>query len=90
MFYAFVMKVGGDVDEMNAYPTQDEVDMFGRETSGYAELDPRDPPDFWEQYDPPTVIVFEAKNHEAFETGKYDRPVAIYQRGEKYVCVKQD
>ena len=89
MFYAFIMQAGGDIDEMNGYPTEAEVDGFGKERSGYSELAPDDDPDHWEKYDPPVVIVFEADNDEAFESGKYKSPYAIFQRGEKYLCTKQ-
>ena len=89
MFYAYVMHVGGDIDEMNGYPTEAQVDVFGKERSGYSELDPDDDPDHWKKYDPPVVIVFETDNDEAFESGKYKSPYAIYERGEKYLCVKQ-
>ena len=89
MFYAFVMHVGGDIDEMNGYRTEAETDIFGKERSGYSELAPDDDPDHWKKYDPPVVIVFEVDNDDAFESGKYKRPYAIYERGEKYLCVKQ-
>ncbi len=87
-FIAFVMRVGGDIDETRAFPTEAEADVFGIEESRYAELDPDDDPQHWEKYDPPVVLVFEGDNPDSFENGKYERPVAVYQRGEKYNCVK--
>ncbi len=89
MYFAFIMHVGGDIDSINSYRTEAEVDLFSKEESGYSELDPDEDPDHWKKYDPPTVIVFEVENEAAFESGKYKRPYAIYQRGEKYICVKQ-
>lgn len=88
MFYAFVMHAGGDIDWIKAFPSEAEVDEFGMEESGYAELSPDDDPDHWKKYDPPIVIVFEAEDALALENGKYTRPVAIYECGDKYVCVK--
>ncbi len=88
-FLAFVMKIGGDIDWIQTFTTEVEADAFGIEHSGYGELHPEfDPPDFYEKYDPPVVLLFEAENTDALSNGKYTRPVAIYQRGEKYCCVK--
>lgn len=90
MFIAFVMRVGGDIDTINTYPTEAQADEFGKEESAYGELDPvMDDPDHWKNYDPPVVVIFEADDGlKAMENGKYKRPVAIFQRGEKYVCGK--
>ena len=88
-YLAFVMNVGGDIDWMETFHTEAEADIFGTEHSGFSELHPEyDSPDFYQKYDPPVVLLFEAENTDAFENGKYTRPVAIYQRGEKYACVK--
>jgi hypothetical protein len=87
MFLAFIMHVGGDIDEMRSFHTEQEADEFGKKRTSYKPLHPEyDAPDHWEKYDPPVVILFEAENSDAFENGKYKRPVAIYQRGEKHSC----
>jgi hypothetical protein len=86
-FLAFIMHIGGDIDEMRVYDTEQEADAFGQRRTSYHELDPRDDPAHWEKYDPPVVILFEAENSDAFENGKYKRPVAVYQRGEKHICI---
>lgn len=88
MFIAFIMKALGDIDWIRGFDTEAEADEFGKSHTSYSELDPDDDPDHWEKYDPPVVILFEADNFDAMENGKYKRPVAIYQRGEKFVCVK--
>ena len=86
MYIAFLMKPWGDIDEMQSFRTEDEVDVFGKERTAYSELHPvMDDPDHWEKYDPPVVIVFEADDTSAYDSGKYRRPYAIYQRGEKYL-----
>lgn len=87
MYIAFLMKPWGDIDEMQSFHTEEEADAFGKERTAYGELDPvMDDPDHWEKYDPPVVIVFEADDPSAYDSGKYKRPFAIYQRGEKYPC----
>jgi hypothetical protein len=88
MFFAFVMKAMGDIDWVTSFVTEKEADEFGIEKTRYHKLDPRDDPAHWEKYDPPVVILFEADDPNAMDNGKYKRPVAIYQRGEKFVCVK--
>lgn len=90
-FWAFIMGAGGDIDTMQGFGTETETDEFGKEESGYSELDPvMDDPDHWKKYDPPVVLVFEVEQGTQLESGKYVRPVAIWQRGEKYACVKQN
>jgi hypothetical protein len=87
-FIAFIMKPMGDIDWIQTYRSEAEADEFAIKKSSYSELHPDDDPDHWKKYDPPVVIVFEAENTDAMENGKYTRPVAIFQRGEKYACVK--
>lgn len=88
-YLAFVMKIGGDIDRMQTFRTEAEADTFGIEETGFSPLDPEyDPPDFYEKYDPPVVLLFESENTDAYFNGKHTRPVAIYQRGEKYECHK--
>lgn len=88
MFLAFIMKAMGDIDWIRGFDTEAEADAFGIERTSYSELSPLDDPDHWKKYDPPVVILFESNSDEASEAGKYKRPVAIYQRGEKFICVK--
>ncbi|MCC6802086.1 MAG: hypothetical protein IT319_04300 [Anaerolineae bacterium] len=87
MFIAFMMKPMGDIDYIRAFDTESEADEFALAYSSYSELDPiMDDPRHWENYDPPIVILFEAEAWSAAENGKYKRPVAIYERGEKLRC----
>jgi hypothetical protein len=88
MYIAFIMKPMGDIDWIRTFPTEAEADDFSKEQTAYSELEPEDDPDHWKKYDPPVVILFEAENSDAMENGKYKQPTAIYQRGEKYVCVR--
>jgi len=90
MWIAIVIKPLADVDTICFFETQSEVEKFGLDTTSYTALDPEDNPDHWQNYDPPIVLVLEAKTKDAFETGKYDRPVAIYQRGTKFHCLPPD
>ena len=84
------MGAGGDIDEARTFLDETEADVFGLDRSSLSELDPElDDPDHWEKYDPPVVLLFEAENTDAYMNGKYTHPVAIYQRGEKYICIKQ-
>lgn len=90
MFIAFVMKGVGEIDWIKSFETETEANTFGIQISSYDELDPEmDDPLHWEKYDPPAVILFEADDESALETGKYTRPMAIYHRGERYECVLQ-
>ncbi|MBL8146136.1 MAG: hypothetical protein JNL34_07105 [Anaerolineae bacterium] len=83
------LKVGFDIDWIRSVATEQEADEFARETSGYRPIDPElDPPDFYKKYDPPMVLVVEGEEI-AFETGKWDRPVAIYVRGERWDCARE-
>ncbi len=38
-FYAFVMRVGGRIKEINGYATEAEADAFGIEETRYREFD---------------------------------------------------
>ncbi len=88
VFCALLMSVEGKV-EANTYSTEAEADKFALKYTEYGELDPEwDNPDHWEKYDPPMVLLFEAENTDAYWTGKYTRPVALYRRGEKWKIVK--
>jgi hypothetical protein len=89
-FLAFYMKAGGDIDWIKGFPTEAEADEFGAEWSAYSPLSPQDPPDFYEHYDPAVVLIFETDDPDPLSSGKYTRPVAIFHRGEKWVCVKPD
>ena len=90
-FIAFIVRVGGDIDWIKTFRTIQEADAFGLEQSNYSELDPEwDDPDHWDKYDPPVVLLFEAESTKALDDGKYTRPVAVYQRGEKWVCAKAE
>ena len=88
VFIAYTMTADWDYDGSRSFKTESDADAYGIKTSRYAELDPDEDPHHWEKYDPPTVVLFEAENTDAMMTGKYIRPVAIYRRGEKYLCVK--
>jgi hypothetical protein len=88
MFYAFLMRIGGDIDYIQGFPTEVEADSFGVDQTRYSELHPMDDPNHWTNYDPPIVILVECDESDQLFNGKYKRPVAIYQRGEKFVCVK--
>jgi hypothetical protein len=88
MWIAIVMKPMADVDTIRSFETLTEAEQFGSEETGYGPLDPeRDDPDHWQKYDPPIVILLEATAEDALETGKYERPVAVYQRGMKFRCI---
>jgi|GEM_PF-4667355 len=89
-YFAFVMHAGGDIDEGRGFATEREADAFGLERTAYDELTPKDDPQHWEKHDPPVILVFEMIDisEKTLQSGKYTRPVAIYQRGEKYACVK--
>jgi hypothetical protein len=90
-FICLVIQADARIKEINVYPNEAEADEFATERTSYGELDPEwDDPDHWKKYDPPTVLVFEAENTKALDTGKYTRPVAVFQRGEKWVCTKVD
>jgi photosystem II stability/assembly factor-like uncharacterized protein len=88
VFIAYDMTADWDFDSGRSFLTEEEADVFGVEQTRYAELDPEDDPNHWEKYDPHIVVLFEAHNTEAMMSGKYIRSVAIYQRGEKFLCVK--
>ena len=83
-FYAFTIRVGGRIKEIDGFATEAEADAFGIKESGFREFD--DSADFYAQYDPPIVLVVETESWNDMETGKYKRPVAVFQRGEKWVC----
>jgi photosystem II stability/assembly factor-like uncharacterized protein len=90
VFIAYEMSATWDFELGRSFRSEEEADEFGKEATRYSELDPDDDPKHWEKYDPHIVVLFEAHNTDAMENGKYIRPVAIYERGEKYVCVKQE
>ena len=87
MWIAIVLKPMADIDTIQFFRTETESDLFGIRESSYVELTPEDDPDHWQKYDPPTVILFKAATGDALDTGKYDHPVAIYQRGKKFRCL---
>src|SRR5687768_16958945 len=90
-FICLVIQADARIKEINVYSNEAEADEFAIERTSYSELDPElDDPDHWEKYDPPTVLVFEAENTDVLDTGKYIRPVAVFQRGEKWICMKVD
>lgn len=90
-FMCFTMRAGGRIKEADGFESEAEADDFGRRTTAYRDLNPEwDKPDHYEKYDPPIVIVVETQDgYDVFESGKYTRPVAIFQRGEKWMCVKE-
>lgn len=88
MYIAYVMTPMWDMDVGRTFHTEAEADEYSIERTGFQELDPDDDPYYYQKYDPPVVILFEAQNSDAMENGKYTRPTAIYQRGEKFVCRK--
>ncbi len=88
IYIAFIMKAMGDIDWVKTFPNELEADEFSLEHTSYSELSPDDDPVHWEKYDPPVVLLFEAENDEALENGKYTRPIAIYERGEKWICTR--
>lgn len=88
MYIAFIMKPVGDIDWIQTFHTLEDADTFAREHTAYTPLDPQwDDPDHWVKYDPPVVLLFEADNWDLADRGKYRRPVAIYQRGDRFDCV---
>lgn len=86
VYIAYVQPAGERTYSIHIFHTEAEVDMFGIENSsdGYVDKDYKD------QYDEPIVIVMEAPDSSAMGSGKFTRPYAIYQRGEKWACVKMD
>lgn len=91
-YFAYVMNAGGDIDEGHGFKTESEADNFGLEYTAYSDLSEEDDPHHWENYDPPVVLLFELidLSEKTLLSGKYTRPVAIYQRGEKWICVKTE
>lgn len=87
-FYAFVINVGGDIDYIRGFLTEAEADAFSSDYTSIKSSDPEDPPEFYDTYDPPIVLVVETGETDALETGKYERPVAVFQRGKKWVCYR--
>lgn len=88
-FYAFEIKVGGEIDYVRGFDTEIEADAFSLDWTAYEPLSPEDPPDFYDKYDPPIVLVVEVEKGSDLQSGKYKRPVAVFQRGEKRACIKQ-
>lgn len=84
VYIAYVQPAGERSYSINIFHTEDEADVFGRENfiGGYVAEGHEN------QYDQPIVILMEAKDIGAMDSGKFTRPVAIYQHGEKYACVK--
>jgi hypothetical protein len=83
-YIAYVQPAGERTYSINIFDTEDEADVFGVENSSGGYVDP----EYEDRYDQPIVILMEAKDRSAMDSGKFTRPVAIYQRGEKYACVK--
>lgn len=89
-FCALLMGLDGKV-ESKTFRNIADADKYALDYTSYGELDPEyDDPDHWEKYDPPMVLLFEAETTEAYWTGKYTRPIALYRRGEKWVMTKQE
>ena len=84
VYIAYVQPAGERTYSINIFHSEEEADAFGVENSsgGYVDEEHED------RYDQPIVILMEAEDKSAMDSGKYTRPVAIYQRGEKYACVK--
>lgn len=87
MFIAFIMKAMGDIDWVKGFETEEEADAFALDWTDFSELSPDDDPNHYEKYDPPVVLLFEAESWDLADRGKYQRPVAIYQRGKKFMTV---
>ncbi len=88
MYYALTMtdKIGA----IDGFPTEAELDEFAVDMSSFTEEERIEREAEGNYYGPPVVFAFVAKNLDAVEMNNFDYPFAIYLRGQRYNCVKQD
>jgi hypothetical protein len=87
-YYALTMtdKIG----QIDSFPTEAELDEFAIDMSSFTPEEKQEREAEGNFYGPPVVFALTAKDVDAVGENNFERPYAIYLRGEKYVCAKND
>jgi hypothetical protein len=78
------------IGQIDSFDTEAELDEFAFDMTSFAEGEHEERLAKGNTYGPPVVFAFTAKNLDAIQENNFERPVAIYLRGERYDCVKRE
>ncbi|MBI5670203.1 MAG: hypothetical protein HZC41_19585 [Chloroflexi bacterium] len=86
-FYALTLtdKIG----RIDGFPSEAELDEFAIEMSSFSDEERAEREAEGNTYGPPIVFALLARDLDAVEENNYERPFAVYLRGERYDCVKR-
>ncbi|MBZ0317194.1 MAG: hypothetical protein K8L91_12300 [Anaerolineae bacterium] len=89
MYYcAFVM--ADKIDQIQGCDTEQELDQFAIEMTSFTDEEKQEREAEGNDYGPPIVFAFLVSDSEAAYKNNFERPFAVYLRGERYDCVKHN
>ena len=89
LFYV-ALTMTDKIGAIDSFDTENELDEFALNKTSFAEGEHEARLAEGNTYGPPIVFAFITENFDAVQENNYERPVAIYLRGERYDCVKRN
>lgn len=86
----YALTLTDKIGEIDGFGTEEELDAFAIRKTSFSEAEQRHREAEGNTYGPPVVFVLLARDLDAVEENNYERPFAVYLRGERYDCVKRE
>lgn len=85
----FVLTYTHKIGQIDGFKTEQELDKFAFHMTSFTEDEMRERLAEGNQHGPPIVFALMAGNLDKVFENNYERPFAIYLRGERYDCMKR-
>lgn len=87
MYFALVMS--DKIDEIRGFNSEEELDEFAIERSSFSLEEKKHRKAERNTYGPSVIFALKAESLDKVQENNFERPVAIYLRGDRYDCVKR-
>lgn len=88
MYFALVMS--DTIGEIQGFDDEAELDEFAIERTSFSQEEQERRKVEGNPYGPSVIFALIADNLDRLQENNYERPFAVYLRGERYDCVKRD
>ena len=90
MSFYVALTMTDKIGSIDSFDTVKELDEYALDMTSFAEGEHEARIAEGNTYGPPVVFAFTVENFDAVQENNFERPVAVYLRGERYDCVKRE
>ena len=86
----FALTMTHKIGQIDGFKTEEELDEFAIDMTSFAEGEKQERLAAGNQHGTPVVFALMAESLDKVFENNFERPFAIYLRGERYDCVKHE